>query len=187
MRNRQRHRHAHTHTSKTLRFHFSFLSEVCNWLQLASVMCKFLQCVPWGSIPLQSLPHSPCGHTQSVWPHNLYLSRMKDQNGHWVYWCHGVWITVYTHRATGACLVATSVCENNNNKDKSSTIINTINRVRTIWLGWVSCCLFPIQNQSQPTKSYLLWEKSGPKCHISTYFFLFWVGLGLLGRSSVSQ
>ena len=30
----------------------------------------------------------------SLWPHNLYLSRMKNQHGHWVYWCRWVERTV---------------------------------------------------------------------------------------------
>ena len=43
--------------------------------------------------------------------------------------------------------------------------------LRRIWLDWVSCSLFPIQNQSQPTKKYLLWEKVA-QTPLSTYFFL---------------
>ena len=51
------------------------------------------------------------------------------------------------------------------------------------WFGWVSCSLFPIQNQSQPTKSNLPWEKSGPNATFNLFFVGFgwpWVG-GFVG------
>ena len=38
--------------------------------------------------------------------------------------------------------------------------------------------MFPVQNGSQPTKHYLLWEKVAPM-PLLTYFFLGWVGLGV--------
>ena len=51
--------------------------------------------------------------------------------------------------------------------------------LRKNWLGWVSCTLFPIQKQSQPTKKYFLWEKKKwPKCHFLTFFFLVGLALG---------
>ena len=64
------------------------------------------------------------------------------------------------------------------------TLLTLIGCSRRIWFGWVSCSLFPISNQSQPTKNYLLWEKMA-QTPLFTYFFLGWVGLGL-GSSSVS-
>ena len=57
--------------------------------------------------------------------------------------------------------------------------------LRMLRLGWVSCMygsLFPVWNQSQPTKHYLLREKKCSNMPLLTYFFLGWVGLGL--RSS---
>ena len=41
-------------------------------------------------------------------------------------------------------------------------------------MGWVSCSLFLVQNRSQLTKNYLLWEKSG----LSATFDLIFLGLG---------
>ena len=41
-------------------------------------------------------------------------------------------------------------------------------------LGWVSCSLFPMHDQFQPTKEYLLWEKVA-QMPLLNYFFL---GLG---------
>ena len=53
------------------------------------------------------------------------------------------------------------------------------------WLRWVSCSLFPIQNQSQPTKKIFYRGKKVAQMPLLTYFLLGWVGLGL-GSSSVS-
>ena len=47
--------------------------------------------------------------------------------------------------------------------------------LRRIWLGWVSCIgLFPIQNQSQPTKKYLLWKQVAQNACLNPIF----LGLG---------
>ena len=46
--------------------------------------------------------------------------------------------------------------------------------LRTIYLGWFSCSLFPIQNQSQPTKKYLQWGKSGSNAILNLVFL--WLG-----------
>ena len=42
-----------------------------------------------------------------------------------------------------------------------------------------SCGLFPLQNKSQPTKNYLLWEKKVAQMPLLTHFFS-WVGLALV-------
>ena len=52
---------------------------------------------------------------------------------------------------------------------------------RRIWLGCFSCSLSPIQNQSQPTKNYLLWEKKLAQIPLLTQVCLW------LGSSSVSE
>ena len=56
--------------------------------------------------------------------------------------------------------------------------IETNTSLRRIWLGWVSCSLFPIENKSHPTKNYLLLGKQVAQMPRLTFFFLDWVGLG---------
>ena len=41
------------------------------------------------------------------------------------------------------------------------------------------CSLFPTKKQPQPTKNYLLWEKSGPNATFNLLRILPWVGLAL--------
>ena len=60
----------------------------------------------------------------------------------------------------------------------------TLGCYRRIRLGWVYCRLFPTQNQSQPMKTYLLWEKMA-QMPLLAWCLLGWVGRGL-ESSSVS-
>ena len=51
--------------------------------------------------------------------------------------------------------------------------------MRTIWLAWVFCSLFPISNQSQPTNQYLLREKVAQMPTFNLFFLVLgwpWVG-----------
>ena len=43
-------------------------------------------------------------------------------------------------------------------------------------MGWVSCIVFPILNESQPTKKYWLWEKVAQMPLLTEFS---WVGLAL--------
>ena len=62
-------------------------------------------------------------------------------------------------------------------------IVITVGCLRRIWSGWVYCSLFPLQNQPQPTKNNLLWEKVAQMPLLTSFS---WVGLALGWSSSVS-
>ena len=55
-----------------------------------------------------------------------------------------------------------------------SNINRVIRSLRRIWLGWVSCGLFPIENQSQPQEILFAVGKIGP----NATFNLIFLGLG---------
>ena len=57
-------------------------------------------CSLWPGTPAFHLPYvDNCDYlgfslSHGLWPHNLYLSRMNNQHGHWVHWCRWVERTV---------------------------------------------------------------------------------------------